>query len=75
MSYQSKESFRVRNYLYNLSMHQNTTFVVSHQGCYYLYNGEKYTRSQFSGMFPIAKIPAHNPKGDNPDGTKKWMEL
>jgi hypothetical protein len=75
MGYQSRESFRVRNYLHNLSKHMNTTFVVSPQGCYFLYEGKKYTRAEFSEMFPIAKIPAKNPKGDNPDGTKKWMEL
>ncbi len=52
-------------------------FRVKPEGFFYVVKGVEIPADEFEALFPLSsKLQTHGNrwKGDNPDGTKKWME-
>jgi len=65
-------------YLTNKDAHRNSTLFYTNGVATIRYNNKDYDFQQFSEAYPLPlKIISENDhlKGQNPDGTKRWMQL
>lgn len=59
----------------NISAHLEAGAEIINGKPIVIYKGERYSYKEFDKMFPIhGFVGAPNVKGENNDGTKRWLE-
>lgn len=63
----------IGRYVYNKSMRENTTFVISSKKTGYILDGKIIPAEQFEAMYPL-EIVRPEVKGPNPCTKNRWLQ-